>query len=66
MSDELKSMWFCPECRAWNGTRLQTCLECKRARPLVPVTVGGVPVGHSEDVTLRHRVRAKIDRLTSN
>jgi len=56
---DVNSMWYCPNCRAWNGTELPACLNCKRQRPLLPVTVDNVPVEHSKDVTPKHRLYAK-------
>jgi hypothetical protein len=56
---DVNSMWWCKDCQTWNGTELPACLKCERQRPLLPVTVDNVPVKHSKDVTLKHRVYAK-------
>jgi len=56
---DVNSMWWCKDCRSWNGTQLPSCLECGRDRPLLPVTSDNVPVNDSRNVTLKHRVRAK-------
>jgi len=63
MRDATESMWYCPTCRAWNGTQLPACLECDRDRPNIPVTSDNVPVNDSRDVTPKHRVHAKIRYL---
>ena len=57
------SMWWCRNCRTWNGTQLPACLKCERRRPALPVTVDNVPVTHADDVTLTHRIRAKLTKL---
>ncbi len=56
---DVSSMWWCKDCESWNGTQLPACLDCERQRPLLPVTSDNVPVEHSKDVTLKHRVYAK-------
>ena len=61
---DLDSMWYCPTCEAWVGTKIETCFQCNTERPLLPVTSAQVSVDDSKQVTLRHRTRAKIDRLT--
>jgi len=60
---DIESMWWCKDCQKWNGTKLPACLECKRKRPVFPVTVDNVPVTHADDVTLTHRIRAKLTKL---
>ena len=62
---EIQSMWFCPDCEAWNGTRLPACLECDRDQPILPVTSDNVPVRDSRDVSTKHRCHAKIRYLLS-
>jgi hypothetical protein len=57
-------MWYCPECQAWNGSKLDRCLECDRPTPRLPVLTTDVPVDDSRRVTTRMRVRAKARRLT--
>jgi len=59
MMNDVSSMWWCKDCEAWNGTQLPACLKCKRKRPALPVTSDNVPVDHSEDVTVTHRLLAK-------
>jgi hypothetical protein len=63
MDDDLPAMWYCPNCRTWNGRKLGRCLGCDHDRPRLPVTTEDVPVQNSTDVTLTHRVRAKVRKL---
>jgi len=64
MTTDVDEMWWCPGCESWVGTEIETCFVCNTDRPLLPVTSAQVSVDDSKQVTLRHRTRAKIDRLT--
>ena len=63
MTTDVDSMWHCPTCEAWVGTKIETCFQCNTERPLLPVTSAQVSVDDSKQVTVRHRVRAKISSI---
>lgn len=62
---DVDAMWFCPDCRTWNGTKLPRCLGCKRERPRIPVTVDDVDVDDARRVTTRDRLVTKAKKLVS-
>jgi len=59
----MAEMWFCANCVAWNGSKLDRCLECERDRPRIPVTTAGVDVDDARQVTRRERYRIKLEKL---
>lgn len=60
MTADVDSMWYCPECRSWVGTEIETCFVCETDRPRIPVTHDRVPVDYAPNVTLKHRLSAKL------
>jgi len=64
MTTDVDEMWWCPSCQSWVGTEIETCFVCDTERPLLPVTHDRVPVTDSKQVTVRHRVRAKISKAS--
>lgn len=61
MTDE--SPWLCPDCRTWNGWRLDRCLGCDREPPRIPVRVDDVATDRSFEVSTKDRVRVKLRKL---
>jgi len=61
---DVDSMWWCPTCEAWVGTKIETCFQCDTKRPLLPVTSDAVPVDYAPNVTTTHRVRAKLSKAS--
>lgn len=61
--DELPSMWYCPTCQSWLGTKIEVCFECGNPRPRWPLLEDDVDVNDSRDVTLADRVRSKVRRV---
>lgn len=55
-----ESPWYCSECRAWVGWKLDTCFECERDRPRFPLRYDDVPFDDSQKVQLRHRIKARL------
>jgi hypothetical protein len=58
-----ESPWYCPGCRSWNGWKLETCLGCDEGRPRLPLRYDDVAFDDSRKVTLRHRIRGKLQSL---
>ncbi|WP_181691371.1 hypothetical protein [Natronomonas sp. LN261] len=60
--DATPSPWYCPHCEMWVGTKLDTCLE-GHSCPRLPLYYDDVDVDTSWRVTLRDRVRSKLQRV---
>jgi len=62
-TDRSESPWYCPECKAWVGWRLDRCVREGHSRPRFPLRYCDVDFDYSLKVTRWHRLRAKLRGL---
>lgn len=54
-----ETMWYCPKCTIWVGSKLPTCSE-EHSPPRRPLRAADVDKKPAWEVTLKDRLRAKL------
>jgi hypothetical protein len=58
------SMWFCPKCETWVGSKLDKCVTEQHSKPLFPVLADDFESSPPAwEVTLEDRLLAKVRRV---